>query len=26
MIKEYLQVKSVWISTATTVANPFIQK
>jgi (Z)-2-((N-methylformamido)methylene)-5-hydroxybutyrolactone dehydrogenase len=25
-IKEYLQVKSVWISTATTVANPFIQR
>jgi aldehyde dehydrogenase (NAD+) len=25
MIKEYLQVKSVWISTATTVPNPFIQ-
>ncbi len=23
MIKEYLQVKSVWISTATTVPNPF---
>ena len=26
MIKEYLQVKSVWISTATTVPNPFIQR
>ena len=26
MIKEYLQVKSVWISTATDVANPFIQR
>jgi aldehyde dehydrogenase (NAD+) len=25
-IKEYLQVKSVWISTATDVANPFIQR
>ena len=25
MIKEYLQVKSVWISTATEVPNPFIQ-
>src|SRR6188508_1573621 len=26
MIKEYLQVKSVWISTAATVPNPFIQR
>jgi aldehyde dehydrogenase (NAD+) len=26
MIHEYLQVKSVWISTATDVANPFIQR
>lgn len=26
MIKQYLQVKSVWISTATTVPNPFIQR
>jgi (Z)-2-((N-methylformamido)methylene)-5-hydroxybutyrolactone dehydrogenase len=26
MIKEYLQVKSVWMSTATTVPNPFIQR
>jgi aldehyde dehydrogenase (NAD+) len=26
MIREYLQVKSVWISTATDVANPFIQR
>jgi acyl-CoA reductase-like NAD-dependent aldehyde dehydrogenase len=26
MIKEYLQVKSVWISTATSVPNPFIQR
>ncbi len=26
MIKEYLQVKSVWISTATDVANPFIMR
>ena len=26
MIKEYLQVKSVWISTAMTVPNPFIQR
>jgi aldehyde dehydrogenase (NAD+) len=26
MIKEYLQVKSVWISTATEVPNPFIQR
>ena len=26
MIKEYLQVKSVWISTATDVPNPFIQR
>jgi aldehyde dehydrogenase (NAD+) len=26
MIKEYLQVKSVWISTATEVANPFVQR
>jgi aldehyde dehydrogenase (NAD+) len=26
MIKEYLQVKSVWISTAQTVPNPFIQR
>ena len=26
MIKEYLQMKSVWISTATTVPNPFIQR
>jgi aldehyde dehydrogenase (NAD+) len=26
MIKEYLQVKSVWISTATNVPNPFIQR
>ena len=25
-IKEYLQVKSVWISTASDVANPFIQR
>jgi aldehyde dehydrogenase (NAD+) len=25
-IREYLQVKSVWISTATDVANPFIQR
>jgi aldehyde dehydrogenase (NAD+) len=26
MIKEYLQVKSVWISTAAEVANPFVQR
>ena len=26
MIKEYLQVKSVWISTATEVPNPFVQR
>src|SRR5215469_684960 len=26
MIKEYMQVKSVWISTATEVPNPFIQR
>jgi (Z)-2-((N-methylformamido)methylene)-5-hydroxybutyrolactone dehydrogenase len=26
MIKEYLQVKSVWISTAQTVPNPFVQR
>jgi aldehyde dehydrogenase (NAD+) len=26
MIREYLQVKSVWISTATNVANPFVQR
>lgn len=26
MIKDYLQVKSVWISTATDVPNPFIQR
>ena len=26
MIREYLQVKSVWISTATDVPNPFIQR
>ena len=26
MIKEYLQTKSVWISTATEVPNPFIQR
>jgi len=26
MIKEYLQVKSVWISTATDIPNPFIQR
>jgi aldehyde dehydrogenase (NAD+) len=26
MIREYLQVKSVWISIATDVANPFIQR
>ena len=26
MIKEYLQVKSVWISTAANVPNPFIQR
>jgi aldehyde dehydrogenase (NAD+) len=26
MIKEYLQMKSVWISTATDVPNPFIQR
>jgi acyl-CoA reductase-like NAD-dependent aldehyde dehydrogenase len=26
MIKEYLQVKSVWISTATDVPNPFIMR
>jgi acyl-CoA reductase-like NAD-dependent aldehyde dehydrogenase len=26
MIKEYMQVKSVWISTATDVPNPFIQR
>jgi len=26
MIKEYLQVKSVWISTAQSVPNPFIQR
>jgi aldehyde dehydrogenase (NAD+) len=26
MIKEYLQVKSVWISTAADVPNPFIQR
>jgi len=24
MIKEYLQTKSVWISTATDVPNPFV--
>ncbi len=26
MIKEYLQVKSVWISTAREVPNPFVQR
>ncbi|HEV8317476.1 MAG TPA: aldehyde dehydrogenase family protein, partial [Vicinamibacterales bacterium] len=26
MIKEYLQVKSVWISTSTEVPNPFIMR
>jgi len=26
MIKEYMQVKSVWISTATDVPNPFVQR
>src|SRR5262245_21950438 len=26
MIREYLQVKSVWISTATNVPNPFVQR
>jgi (Z)-2-((N-methylformamido)methylene)-5-hydroxybutyrolactone dehydrogenase len=26
MIREYLQVKSVWISTATDVPNPFVQR
>jgi acyl-CoA reductase-like NAD-dependent aldehyde dehydrogenase len=26
MIKEYMQVKSVWLSTATDVPNPFIQR
>ncbi len=26
MVKEYLQVKSVWISTAENVPNPFIQR
>jgi aldehyde dehydrogenase (NAD+) len=26
MLKEYLQVKSVWISTAATAQNPFIQR
>jgi aldehyde dehydrogenase (NAD+) len=26
MIKEYLQMKSVWISTATDVPNPFVQR
>ena len=26
MIREYLQTKSVWISTATDVANPFVQR
>ena len=26
MLKEYMQVKSVWISTASDVANPFIQR
>jgi aldehyde dehydrogenase (NAD+) len=26
MIKEYLQMKSVWISTASSVANPFVQR
>jgi len=26
MLKEYLQVKSVWISTATEVPNPFVQR
>jgi hypothetical protein len=26
LIKEYLQVKSVWISTAQNVPNPFIQR
>jgi aldehyde dehydrogenase (NAD+) len=26
MIKEYLQMKSVWISTSTEVANPFVQR
>jgi aldehyde dehydrogenase (NAD+) len=25
-IKEYLQVKSVWISTAADVPNPFVQR
>jgi aldehyde dehydrogenase (NAD+) len=25
-IKEYLQLKSVWMSTATEVPNPFIQR
>jgi (Z)-2-((N-methylformamido)methylene)-5-hydroxybutyrolactone dehydrogenase len=26
MIREYLQVKSVWISTAADVPNPFVQR
>ena len=26
MINEYLQVKSVWISTAAEVPNPFVQR
>ncbi len=26
MIKEYLQTKSVWISTATEVPNPFVMR
>ena len=26
MIKEYLQVKSVWISHASTVPNPFVMR
>jgi len=26
MLKEYLQVKSVWISTANEVLNPFVQR
>jgi len=26
MLKEYLQVKSVWISTASEVPNPFVQR
>jgi len=26
MIKDYLQVKSVWISTAAEVPNPFIMR